>query len=234
MPAELTLIVVEDNELLREEMVSFLNRPGWEAHGVDCGEELSLWLMQHTAQIAVLDVNLPYEDGYSIAQRLRASYPAMGIIMLTARVRHGERVAGYQAGADVYLTKPTIPAELIAVIDNLGRRLALANTPPAPRYSLDRERGLLESADGSNCLLTPAEVRLLDVLAMMPQRDADTDYLVAAMSRRGDKPMSKESLAVLISRFRNKCKQAFGLESVVIASRGIGYRLTVSLRMHAG
>ena len=123
MSADLSILLVEDNESLREEMVCFLNRPGWRAHGVDCGEELNYWLMENHADVVILDVNLPYEDGYSIASRLRTSHPDVGIVMLTARVRPVDRTEGYHAGADVYLSKPTHPTELIAVIDNLGRRL---------------------------------------------------------------------------------------------------------------
>lgn len=228
MSADLIIVVVEDNELLREEMVSFLTRPGWHAHGVDCGEELSLWLRVEAPDIAVLDVNLPYEDGYSIAARLRESHPDMGIIMLTARVRHADRASGYQSGADVYLTKPTNTAELIAVIENLSRRMRRE----APRlFTLDRAGATLSNPAGRRCLLTTGELRLLELLTLAPGREADLEYLLDAMAGRDDRPVTAAALAVLISRLRGKCQRALGVENLVIAHRGVGYRLSVPVRL---
>ena len=121
----INIVVVEDNDLLREEMVSFLTRPGWQAHGVGSGKDLNVWLKQETPHLVVLDVNLPFEDGYMIASRLRSRYPLIGIVIMTARALHGERVIGYEAGADVCLTKPPSIRELAAVVQNLSRRLPM-------------------------------------------------------------------------------------------------------------
>lgn len=228
MHADLSIVVVEDNELLREEMVCFLSRPGWVAHGVDCGEELSNWLMTNKVDVAILDVNLPYEDGYSIAKRLRASHPEIGIVMLTARVRPSDRNDGYQAGADVYLSKPTHTQELIAVIDNLGRRL---RKPPTPSYVLDLLNRTLRSPASIICNLTPSELKLLEILAMAPGREVEVEFLIAGLAQREDKDISKEGLATLISRLRSKCKQTIGVDNLVVANRGVGYQLTVPLRI---
>lgn len=228
MYAELTIVVVEDNHVLREEMVHFLSRHRWHAVGMDCGEELSEWLIEHEPDIAVLDVNLPYEDGYSIAKRLRESHPQVGIVMLTARVRQGERSAGYRAGADVYLTKPTDPEELAAVIQNLAGRLART---PVPHFCLDRQASTLSAPEGQACLLTPTELNLLALLALAPERALSKEALTEALARQEGKPVSSEYLAVLVSRLRLKCKQALHLEHVVVALRGIGYRLSLPLSL---
>ncbi len=227
MSTNLTIVVVEDNDVLREEMVCFLTRPGWQAYGVDSGEQLNEWLVEHTAHIAVLDVNLPYEDGYSISERLRRSHPDIGIVMLTARVRPADRSEGYQSGADVYLTKPTNTAELIAVIDNLGRRLYRQEPE---HFVLDRIACSLVSPGGQRCSLTQSELRLLELMTLAPGREVDIDYLLFSMSGREERPSSREGLAALISRLRTKCKQTLGIDNLVVASRGVGYRLAVSLR----
>ena len=232
MSAELSLIVVEDNALLREEMVSLLTRPGWRADGVDCGEELNAWLQDHSPDIALLDVNLPCEDGYSIAARLRSSYPQLGIIMLSARVLRGERAAGYQSGADVYLTKPTSAGELMAVIENLARRLPAADAHAHEDHvELCRSSGLLQSDQGLSCQLTAAEARVLEALILAPQRVADVEYLLTQARPRDGSALSKETLAVMMSRIRSKCKQALGLDNIVVAHRGVGYGLSVSCRL---
>lgn len=228
MSADLIIVVVEDNELLREEMVCFLTRPGWQAHGVDCAEALNAWLLSHTPGIAVLDVNLPYEDGYSIATRLRESHPGIGIIMLTARTRNADRSVGYQAGADVYLTKPTNTTELVAVIGNLGRRLSAQ----APRQLLlDRVRGLLIGPEGDSCRLTGSEQRLLELLALAPAREADSEYLLVGLGSDGGLAARRNNLSVLVSRLRTKCQQLAGVESLVVSHRGQGYRLTMPVEL---
>lgn len=228
MVTELTLIVVEDNELLRDEMVSFLNRPGWVAHGVDCGEELSVWLRKHTPDIAILDINLPYEDGYSIGARLRQSHPEMGIIMLTARTRGADRSTGYQAGADVYLTKPTNTVELVAVITNLSRRV---QRKASRQLQLDRAQGLLNGPEGDCCRLTASELRLLELLALAPEREADSEYLLSELLSSGSRVASRENLTVLVSRLRVKCQQIKGVNNLIAAHRGLGYRLTLPIML---
>lgn len=228
MLTDLKIVVVEDNEQLREEMVDFLTRPGWDAHGVDCGEELNEWLIEHSPDVVLLDVNLPYEDGYSIAERLRKTHPNVGIVMLTARVRPTDRTEGYQSGADVYLTKPTHTNELVAVIENLGRRL---HRVEVQAYLLDRQTRSLSSPQGQRCNLTHGELRLLEILALSPAREIETDFLLERLGEREDKAPTRESIAALISRLRTKCKDYLDLDNLVVASRGVGYRLCVPLRL---
>lgn len=228
MSADLKIIVVEDNELIREEMVSFLTRPGWRVHGVDCGESLSAWLLTHTPDIAVLDVNLPYEDGYSIAARLRESYPDTGLIMLTARVGRADRRNGYQAGADVFLTKPTNTDELIAVINNLGRRL---HREVPRQLLLDRASGVLSLPGVADCVLTASELRLLELLSLAPEHQAESDFLIAELLKSERRIASRENLSVLVSRLRGKCQQTLGLDNLVSAHRGVGYRLRLPVEI---
>lgn len=226
MPSGLSLLLVEDNEMVREEMVCFLARQGWHVQGVDCGEELNHWLGSHTPDIVILDVNLPYEDGYSIAARLRQTHPGIGIIMLTARVRPSDRVAGYQAGADVYLTKPTQTAELIAVIENLSTRLLPVGTA---QLVLDRQSAELRGLQGEVCHLTPSEIKLLELLALSPGQAADSEYLLEALGD-GSRQITRDNLSVLVSRLRGKCQRMTGVANLVLTHRGMGYRLSRPLR----
>lgn len=230
MSTHLCIAVVEDNELLREEMVSFLTRDQWQAHGVDCGEELNRWLMTHTPDIAVLDINLPYEDGYSIAARLRARHPDLGIVMLTARVRHTERSAGYEAGADVYLTKPTSARELSAVIGNLSRRLP--NTMKAPPICcwLDSKKKQLVMPAGATVSLTEREHQLLGLLSFAPNQSMTYESLVDGMVGAEERAFTVEALMVLVSRFRKKLRDEQLDDRLISAAWGKGYHLTQLLR----
>ena len=119
----LELIVVEDHDLVREELVDFLMRPGVSVRGADDGEVLEALLRQRHADILIVDLNLPGEDGLSICRRMRHAFPEMGLVMLTARVLPMDKAVGYQHGADIYLTKPANVDELEAAVANLARRI---------------------------------------------------------------------------------------------------------------
>jgi DNA-binding response OmpR family regulator len=226
MDTMLNLIVVEDHELAREELIVLLRRQGWHADGADCGEELNALLLQKDYHIAVLDLNLPYEDGLSIASRLKTSHPNLGLIMLTARTRSVDRQQGYQSGADVYLNKPLNPDELIAVVANLSNRLA---PKPVTQLTLHSVRNVLTTQSGQNCKLTTNETVLLQMLALMPSREAETSHILEVMSRKSDPDLNRDNLTVMVSRLRTKTV-ALGLSgNLITAVRGFGYRLNMPL-----
>ncbi len=227
MAALLDIILVEDNDALREEMVSFLQRPGWNVRGVDCGEAMDDALRLNPADIALLDLNLPFEDGLCIARRLRAAFPMMGIVLLTARTQPSERSRGYEAGADVYLTKPTSVQELECVIHNLGRRMQ-----PVSDMALQLNPAALTlTAPGWPAMrLTVAEAALLHCLALARDRQQSTDFLLHMLACQ-DIAITRENLAVLISRLRSKLDATLGPVEVIKAVRGFGYRLAPVVRI---
>lgn len=225
----LEIIVVEDNDVLRAQLLAYLARPGWRLRGADCGEMLNDLLRQQTAHVVVLDLNLPFEDGTSIARRLRASFPEMGIVMLTARARPSDRTAGYANGADVYLTKPTNVEELESVIHNLARRLT-----PATNAAMVLDLGNLNllGPDGKSIDLSPTEARLLQLLAMAPDRQLDTEYLLYQLYRNVEGGPKRENLTVLISRLRQKLSASdIANKDLVRAVRGVGYKLLTRIRV---
>lgn len=117
------ILIVEDNYALRESLQDFLFDEGFDVRCVDDGEEMNDALTDKTCDVLVLDLNLPNEDGLSIAKRIRKAYPKMGIVILTARVQGIDRAQSYESGADIYLSKPVSPIELTTVLKNLGRRI---------------------------------------------------------------------------------------------------------------
>lgn len=229
MNSELQILLVEDNEQLREEMLDFLNRPGWVAHAVESGAQLDRFLIQNTPDVVLLDVNLPHEDGFSITARVRASHPGMGIVLLTARVHPSDRVKGYKAGADVYLTKPTHTGELLAVLNNLGKRVKPVEV--IRYFTLDRIVGRLFTPDGRNCTLSRGELRLMEMLALSAGQEVEFDQMHFVLSALADKDLSKASLATSISRLRSKFKSELEVDNLIAASRGVGYRLTVPMQL---
>lgn len=223
MVSPLNIIVVDDHLLAREEIEILLARQGWRVRGADTAEDMDEQIREEIPQVVLLDVNLPHEDGYRIAARLRQSHPSVGIIMLTGRTRPADKADGYQAGADVYLTKPVNPDEVIAAIRNLSLRLA--PKPVVPRLLLHRATQVL-SVDGSpGCRLTTQELRFLELLSQQHDQEASADLLCQGIRVSEADPLSRENLTVLVSRLRTKTDECPGLENLISAIRGYGYRL---------
>jgi DNA-binding response OmpR family regulator len=124
------IVVVEDDEDLREEVVGFLAGRGFVARAAGSGAALDRTLDERPADIIVLDLGLPDEDGTVVATRLRRREPPVGLIMMTARAQAYERVLGYDIGADVYMVKPVDYDELEAAIRSLVRRLGPERAVP--------------------------------------------------------------------------------------------------------
>ncbi len=224
--ATLDIVVVEDHDLVREELVAFLQRPAWRVRGVDGGEALDAALRQRPADVLVVDLNLPGEDGLSICQRLRAALPELGLVMLTARILPKDKTAGYQSGADVYLTKPANVDELGAAISNLARRIR-SRVGAGPQ--LDLTRLTLGTPAGAVVSLTLLESRFLYELTMAPGRQLSTEMLLRRLDPGGEQPQLRSNLPVTVSRLRNKIAAGLGASDVIKAIRGFGYQLNLSL-----
>jgi DNA-binding response OmpR family regulator len=218
-----SVVVVEDNETLRDELVLYLSEEGFSVRGVGSGQELNDAMEALPTDILILDLNLPEEDGISITRRIRRSLPTVGIIMLTARLRSTDRLEGYASGADVYLTKPTRPEELVAVVQNLFSRLGV-RVDPAP-WEIDMAGSMLHSPKGLQIELTANEARLLMALTVNGQF---LDH-AALLSRFGGEAQSekinKSRLEVLISRLRTKLGPHISHGFDIRAVRGQGYQL---------
>lgn len=224
----LNVLLVEDNDALRHVTAEVLTQHGFGVTALDCAEAVSEAMPLKTCDVAILDVNLPGEDGLSLARRLRFVAPALGIVLLTVRHQLQDRLQGYADGADVYLTKPTDPQELCAVVGALGQRLRLAKTSS----SIDVCRLELETCSlflGCNqTTLSPAEAKVLHAFVLAPNATLENWQMMELLG----KPMnesSKGQLEVFVSRLRSKFV-ALGCDGrTLIALRGLGYRLNLSI-----
>lgn len=127
------VVLVDDEEDLREPTAAYLSDQGLDVSEADGGRSLDAILAGKPADLVVLDVTMPEEDGFSIARRLRASGRPLGIIMLTARRDVIDRVVGLELGADDYVMKPFEPRELLARIRSVLRRVAVAPAAVDPQ-----------------------------------------------------------------------------------------------------
>ena len=228
--ASYRIIVVEDNLLMQEALAELLGAAGHVVQLVDCGEALGD-LSSQSFDIALLDLNLPGEDGLSIARRLRASFPRLGIIMLTARNQPDDTLNGYLQGADNYFTKPFHPTALLAAIDNLGARVCAAPLPAAGELQLDTDAQTLCYGERQQAL-SDNEVRLMQTLLLASEQTAESWQLLKALAAGDDnESQNKHVLEVAISRLRKKLDTCAQREGSIKAVRGVGYRLLLAVQV---
>ncbi len=224
-----SLILVEDNDVLRQELVHYLTEEGFDVRSADGGEALNQALLQRPADVLILDLNMAEEDGISIAKRIRKSLPEVGILMLTARVLSADKLAGYESGADVYMTKPARPAELVAAIRNLLNRLAPQLV--ATKWILDTKLLNIRFQKTTSIALTGIEATLLKILAL--SNDCVNNETMQALlhDENLDSAKFKLRLEVLISRLRAKLSPHTGDINPIKSVRGRGYQLCVDLEI---
>ena len=235
--AGLTVWVVEDDAELRALMLDDLRWRGAVVVGLDSAEALYRELAVARCDIVILDVGLPGEDGYRVAEHLRRA-ASMGIVMLTGRGSSHEMAHGLALGADLYLVKPLDVELLAAALGSLRRRLfgdaepvtseAVATaTLASPRWALRDDGWSLTYGQGPALELTTAERGFLRALMAEPATPVDRETLIAAVT---DQPwdFDPHRLDVLVHRLRTRVSNGLGARLPVRAVRGVGYIFAVN------
>lgn len=220
------IYMVEDDESIRELVLYTLRAGGFEAEGFERGEELFAALKQKSAELILLDIMLPGEDGITILKRLRSnvSTERVPVMMLTARGAEYDKVLGLDAGADDYLTKPLGMMELISRVKALLRRSS-ALTPERKRLvcgaiGMDAE-GHRVTVDGNEVVLTRKEFELLRLLMENPGVVLTRDRLMAEIWGTDFEGESR-TVDVHIGTLRQKLGSGGAAIETV---RGVGYRM---------
>lgn len=214
------VLVVEDEAKLRSNIVEALGEAGFAAEGVADGEEAEFLGQTESYDAVVLDLGLPGMDGIAVLEAWRKAGKAMPVLILTAREEWGEKVRGFRAGADDYLTKPFLMDEVVIRLRSLIRRAAGHAQPilTLGNLSLDTQMGLF-TRDGMPLKLTAFEYRILAYFMHRPGHVVSRSELSEHVyDRNADRDYN--SIEVVISRLRKKLTGA-SIETV----RGEGYRL---------
>lgn len=218
----LRIVVIEDYDALREAICDALSQDGHEVVGVSMAEEVDDESTGFVSDLYIIDINLPGEDGISLAHRIRRSQPDVGIVIVSARSSVEDRIGGYKSGANIYLTKPLSLEELRAVVDGNAQRLVLTEASRTPPVTLNTMKMIVTGPSGS-VQLTQPEISLIAALSRAPQRVLE--HWQAAIHLGNGEDITKENLEVKVGRLRKKLI-ACGAEAPVIKSlRGFGYRL---------
>jgi two-component system OmpR family response regulator len=220
------LLLAEDDTILADALTASLRASGFEVEVADNGAVAEYLLLRHEFDIALLDLGLPLVDGLTVLKRVREAKPHLPMMVLTALDGLEHRVAGLNAGADDYLTKPFDFPELEARIRALLRRahgaagVAAVQVTGLLRFDREARRATI---DKTPLELSPREWTLLDLLLAQRDHVVTKEQIV-----HGWTPETSEqnlgSIEVYIHRLRRKLE---GSKVSIRTVRGLGYLLEV-------
>jgi two-component system response regulator MprA len=215
-------MVVEDDLDLRSVLLRGLEEEGFEAIGVGSGAEVLQQVEQQPPNVLIVDIGLPDADGRDVVQALRAQGVTAPVMFLTARDALTDRVTGFSAGGDDYVTKPFAFAELVARLHALLRRAGADPTMFAGVLRLDPV-GHTAAADKVKISLTPTEYRLLARLVSEHGAAVRRRDLVRTGWPHGAR-VRDNTLDAYIARLRRKLGDLPGAPGITTV-HGVGYTL---------
>ena len=228
-----TVLVVDDEPELRALLGEYFGRHGFAVAAVADAAEARAWLATRRPQVALLDINMPGENGLSLARWLREAHPGVGLVMLTTAGEAVDRIIGLELGADDYVVKPFNPRELLARIRAVMRRVSVSaddseDAPPIYSFegwSLDSAKRTLNAPDGALVPLGSSEFDLLLAFLERPQRVLNRDQLLDIAHGRAANVLDR-SIDVQISRLRRRIEPNPAEPSFIKTVRGDGYIFT--------
>lgn len=231
-PAIPTIAIAEDEDDLREAVAEYLTDRGFRVLEAGNGVAFRALIEGETVDLAILDIQMPGEDGLSLARWLRGR-SRIGIIFATAADQPVDRIIGLELGADDYITKPYELRELLARVRSILRRMGDAGAEPvaAPTptrttqtigaLTLDTAARRLLRADGSIVKLTQGEFDLLAVLAQRPGRTLSREQLAELLHETGGE--GGRAIDIRIVRIRKKLEEDPACHGCLRTVRGQGY-----------
>ena len=224
------LLIVDDDPGIRDLLNRYFSEQGMRVATVNDGPAMDAWLAENEADLVVLDLMLPGEDGLSIARRLHRDH-RLPIVMISARGDDVDRIVGLEVGADDYLAKPFNPRELLARIRAVLRRSApTEESGPAARNYIfgpfdfcPENRALYRGEEEVD--LSRAEFDVLEVLVQHPNRPLSRDFIMESLRGNERDPFDR-SIDVRVTRLRQKIEEDPASPKYVRTVWGVGYQFT--------
>ena len=226
------ILVAEDEDAIREFVVINLKRAGYEVVEANTGVmAIDKFENEDDIDIAILDITMPGKDGLSVCKELRNKSNMIGIIMLTARTQEMDKISGLMMGADDYVTKPFSPSELVARVDSLYRRVALAHMRNDNNFKEElklgnfvlnlRNRALIKN--GTHIELTQVEFQIMEYFFSNPGIALDRSKILAHVW--GEAYYGEEKIVdVNIRRLRMKIEDEPSNPRHIVTVWGLGYK----------
>jgi DNA-binding response OmpR family regulator len=205
-----TILIVDDEPDVREVLEEYFSAHGYEAIGAENADVAKSVAAGRAVDLALVDINMPGEDGLSLARHLRERYAAIAIIMLTSASTVVDRIVGLEMGADDYVPKPFDPRELMARVKSVLRRTSItgraelgAERVRIGRCVLDISAHRLTDENGGEVQMTSLEFDLLKALAEHPNRALSRERILNLHQQRDWDPYDR-SVDLRIMRLRKK------------------------------
>lgn len=236
MADEVGILVVDDDPDIRDMLNEYLSKQGYRVLEAEDGESMRELLVNQLPNVVLLDINLPGEDGLSLARYLRERYQ-LGIIMITGAGDVVDRIVGLEVGADDYVSKPFDLRELLARIKSVLRRItpSPSTTTATPskdkpsgdkvlfgRCILDLETRRLVDGEGKEIAITSMEFDMLQAFASRPNRVLSRDQILTLTQGREWDPYDR-SVDIRITRIRRKIEPDPSTPQIIKTVRGGGY-----------
>jgi len=239
-PGQPTLLVVDDEPELRSLLAEYFSRHGFTVRSAPDAAAARQAVAAELPALAILDINMPGENGLSLARWLRDAHPGVGLVMLTTAGESVDRIVGLELGADDYLPKPFDLRELLARVRSVLRRmqsaagLALAPAaapapaaPPSRRVAfgscqLDLDERRLLAADNTDIEISAAEFDLLALFARNPNRPLNRDQIMEQAHHRGWDVFDR-SVDLRVMRLRRKIERNPDKPELIKTVRNVGY-----------
>ncbi len=224
------ILLVEDEVSIRKFIKINLEREGFEVFEAGSGEEGLEIAEREKPAIVLLDIMLPGMDGFEVCDKLRKSFPYLGIIMLTAKAEDYDKIMGLQSGTDDYLTKPFNPTELTLRIKSLVRRLGSDNKEEKKGERF-LESGIFKVdvyghkfyKNGVEVELTPTEHEIVKFFITNANRALSRDEILNAVW--GEEFLGDSKIVdVNIRRLRSKVEEDAAHPVFIETVWGVGYR----------
>lgn len=228
------VLIVEDEPATRALLAGYFHSAGFLVAEAENGQQTREVLLRQPPDLVLLDIELPDEDGFSLARSIRETSD-VGIIIVTQRANEDDRVFGLETGGDDYITKPPNPRELLARARNLLRRthptkmrMAEGAVRRFGGWTMDMARRRLIDPKGQEVRVTRGEFELLALLVRSGGRVVTRDQLIDAVSGTDRNPNDR-TIDVLVSRLRRKMGDDGGAPRLILTEKGLGYRLAADV-----
>ena len=221
-----SVLIVEDEPKIARLMADYLTTHGFEVTTLGHGDEVIPWLEQHSPALVLLDIMLPGKDGLTLSREIRQQWPAIAIIMVTAKVEEVDRLLGLELGADDYICKPFSPREVVARVKAVLRRSQAVIDSPSEVQNAPvvlNEDGWQALAYGKDLGLTAVEFQLLKVMMQAPGRIFSREQLMDHMYR-DNRIVSERTVDSHIKKLRKKIHEALPELEIIRSVYGVGYK----------
>jgi DNA-binding response OmpR family regulator len=233
------ILVVDDQRETSDVVREYLIGEGYRVSTAEDGIGMRQVLAQSQADLVILDLRLPGEDGLTLARSLRSEQPRIGIIILTGRSDPIDRIVGLEMGADDYLPKPFHLRELLARIKSVSRRVhaRTGDQPSAARsrahfagWNFDLSSRELQSSSGTEVRLTAGEFDLLATFVRNANQVLSRDRLLDLTRNREAGPFDR-TIDVLVGRLRRKLDDTPQNPTLIKTVRSGGYMFTPAVTL---